>query len=189
MGERRPLALARAVDLGVAMQFSNIARDVVDDAKMGRVYLPEIWLAESNVTKEQVLLQPQGAGAVASRLVDEAESIYSRAAAGIAMLPRTCRASINTARLLYREIGQEAKRVSHRRRAVVPTRRKLALVANAVAQTPWLSSQSSEACVVEGQFLLDAVAQTAPPEAGHKGIGGQIDWVMKMFLAVESRRS
>ena len=188
MGERRPDALARAIDLGVAMQFSNIARDVKDDAEMGRVYLPEAWLVEAGTTTQQVLKNPDCARLAASRLVDDAERIYDRAAAGIALLPRACRASINAARLLYREIGQQAKRSAHRGRAVVPTARKLSLVARAIAQTPWLAKPGSAPCLAEGQFLLDAVAQTSPPVAEYKGIGGQIDWVMKMFIAVETRR-
>ena len=178
MGERRPHALARAIDLGVAMQFSNIARDVEDDAAMNRVYLPAQWLAGG-----------ASPAAVASRLVDEAERIYDRAAAGIAMLPRSCRASINAARLLYREIGLEAKRTSHRGRAVVPLGRKLALVTRAIASTPWLSRQATSACVAEGQFLLDAVARSPGPLPVHKGLSGQMDWVMKLFMAVEERRS
>jgi 15-cis-phytoene synthase len=178
MGERRPDALARAIDLGVAMQFSNIARDVEEDAGLKRVYLPASWLLENNGDK----------ASVASRLVDEADTIYKRAEAGIAMLPRSCRASINAARLLYRAIGLEAKRIHHHGRAVVSFPRKLVLVTKAIVQTPWLSKHSSSACLEEGQFLLDAVAQTAPPEDAYKGLSGQLDWVMKMFIAVEARR-
>jgi 15-cis-phytoene synthase len=178
MGERRPVALARAIDLGVAMQFSNIARDVEEDAGLKRVYLPRSWLLENGGHEKSV----------ASRLVDEAEIIYGRAASGIAMLPVSCRASINAARLLYREIGREAKRINHQSRAVVSVQRKLALVAKAVLQTPWLSSGSTAACLQEGQFLLDAVAQTAPPHPPQKGLNGQLDWVVKMFIAVEARR-
>jgi 15-cis-phytoene synthase len=178
MGERRPDALARAIDLGVAMQFSNIARDVEEDAELKRTYLPASWLHESRGDK----------AVAASRLVAEAETIYNRAEAGIAMLPRSCRASINAARLLYREIGNEAKRINHQGRAVVSYQRKLVLVAKAIFQAPWLSRHAAEACVQEGQFLLDAVAQTVPPQAAYKGLNGHLDWVMKMFISIEARR-
>ncbi len=178
MGERRPHVLARAIDLGVAMQFSNIARDVKEDAAMGRVYLPADWLATSG-TREKV----------ASKLVDEAERIYDQAAAGIALLPRSCRASINAARLLYREIGLEAKRTKHCSRAVVPFGRKLSLVSRAIITTPWLPSHAAQVCMKEGQFLLDAMAKSAEPKPANKGLAGQVDWVMKLFMAVEARRS
>jgi 15-cis-phytoene synthase len=178
MGERQPHALARAIDLGVAMQFSNIARDVEDDAAMGRIYLPAEWLVDG-----------ASHASVATRLVDEAEHIYDRAAAGISMLPHSCRAAINAARLLYREIGLEAKRTQHRGRAVVPTGRKLALVAKAIASTSKLSKHSAAACVQEGQFLLDAVARSSNPAPAYKSLSGQMDWVMKLLMAVEERRS
>ncbi len=176
MGERRPQPLARAIDLGVAMQFSNIARDVEEDARLGRVYVPEEWRIE-------------GTHKAAARLVEEAEKIYSRASSGIAMLPRSCRSSINAARMLYREIGHVARHQHHRGRAVVPLFRKLSLVAVALVQTPWLRSNGSEPCLPEGQFLLDAVAQAPlPPHAG-KGLGDQVGWVMEMMLTVEARKS
>jgi 15-cis-phytoene synthase len=177
MGQRKPEALARAIDLGIAMQFSNIARDVEEDEKLGRCYLPAAWLGGAS--------KPQ----VASRLVDEAELIYQRSTSGIAMLPASCRASINTARLLYREIGIEAKRIGHQGRAIVSLKRKLVLVAQAVVETPTLRMQSSAPCAPEAQFLLDAVAQTPPPKAQHKGVTGHVDWVVKMLIAVEARKS
>lgn len=133
MGQRNPDALARAIDLGVAMQFSNIARDIEEDERMGRVYLPHEWITESKAK-------------AASRLVVEAETIYGRAASGIALLPRSCRASINAARLLYREIGLSAAARNHKGRAVVPLLRKLSLVARAIMQTPWLPRHSSGPC-------------------------------------------
>ena len=49
MGVRSPGALARAADLGVGMQLSNIARDVGEDARLGRVYLPRDWLREAGI--------------------------------------------------------------------------------------------------------------------------------------------
>jgi 15-cis-phytoene synthase len=176
MGERRPDALARAIDLGVAMQFSNIARDVEEDAKLGRTYLPEDWLHK-------------GPAKAASFLVQYAEDIYERATAGIAMLPRSCRASINAARLLYREIGLMAQKQQHHGRAYVPLARKLALVAKAVVKAPMLTKHSSVACLPEGQFLVDAVAAVSAPALGPKTLDEQMGWVMKMFMAVEARKS
>jgi 15-cis-phytoene synthase len=176
MGERRPEALARAIDLGVAMQFSNIARDIEEDAKLSRSYLPEDWLNDS-------------AAFAAGRIVSEAELIYDRAASGIALLPRSCRASINAARMLYREIGRAAKHQGHVGRAVVPLGRKLALVGMAVVQSLWLPKEAPAACIREGQFLLDAVAKMPRPQPANKSIDAQLGWVMKMFIAVEDRKS
>jgi phytoene/squalene synthetase len=55
MGTRDPAALARACDLGVAMQLSNIARDVGEDAAMGRLYLPRSWLREAGIDPDEWL--------------------------------------------------------------------------------------------------------------------------------------
>ena len=58
MGVRDPARLAAAIDLGVAMQLSNIARDVGEDARAGRLYLPLRWLAEAGIDPELFLAAP-----------------------------------------------------------------------------------------------------------------------------------
>ena len=49
MGRRDPAILARACDLGVAMQLTNICRDVGEDARAGRLYLPLAWLRDNGI--------------------------------------------------------------------------------------------------------------------------------------------
>ena len=135
-GER---ALARACELGVAMQLTNIARDVGEDARNGRLYLPRRWLREEGVDPDAWLTAPvfnAGIGRTVQRLLDAAEELYRRAEAGVAELPRDCRPAIQAARLVYAEIGREveaAGRDSVSRRAVVPGRRKLVLMARATS--------------------------------------------------------
>ena len=68
MGRRDPAALARAADLGVAMQLTNVARDVGEDARRGRIYLPRAWLDEAGVDLRSLGVEPRftaplGAGA------------------------------------------------------------------------------------------------------------------------------
>jgi 15-cis-phytoene synthase len=189
MNVREEDALARAIDLGVAMQFSNIARDVVEDARNGRVYLPDDWLAEAGLNRNDVLRDPSRAAQVATRLVAEAEKLYERAISGIAQLPRNCRASINAARLLYREIGVVAAELKHTERAIVSLPRKLSLLANSMARTPFLSKSEPMPCLAEGHFLLASVAQTSPTARPFKGLDGQIGWVVEMFKTVEARKS
>ncbi|WP_247652923.1 phytoene/squalene synthase family protein [Ideonella aquatica] len=130
-GEHAEAALARACDLGVAMQLSNIARDVGEDAAMGRLYLPQQWLREAGIDPEAFLAAPVFSPAlreVVERLLAEAERLYTRAGAGVAALPLACRPGINAARLLYRQIGRQVQRNggnSVDQRAVVSARRKL----------------------------------------------------------------
>ncbi|MEL7133445.1 MAG: phytoene/squalene synthase family protein, partial [Pseudomonadota bacterium] len=90
MGVRDADALARACDLGVAMQLTNIARDVGEDALERRLYLPTEWLDEADMTPEGFFADPRPTKAVrgmVKRLVMEANRLYYRSEAGISALP------------------------------------------------------------------------------------------------------
>ena len=108
MGARRADLVARACDLGVAMQLTNIARDVGEDARLGRLYLPRDWLREAGIDPEAWLASPVfGAeiAAVVARLLAVADGLYERADVGIAGLEPRFRPAIFAARHLYAEIG------------------------------------------------------------------------------------
>jgi phytoene synthase len=108
MGVRDRAALARAADLGIAMQLTNIARDVGEDARNGRLYLPLDWLGEQGIDAEAFLREPRfspALGAVVERLLDEAARHYRLGHAGIRSLPKPCRHAIRTAALVYEAIG------------------------------------------------------------------------------------
>ncbi len=141
--ERRSTAvLARAADLGVAMQLTNIARDVGEDARKGRLYLPLAWLREAGIDPEAFLANPvftPALGGLVARLLAEAERLYARADSGIGQLPAGCRAGIRAARLIYAGIGHEVVRAgcdSVSRRAVVSKGRKFVLLARALLASP-----------------------------------------------------
>ncbi len=133
-------ALARARDLGIAMQLTNIARDVGEDARAGRLYLPADWLREAGIEPQEWLACPVFSCQIRSvieRLLTAAEVLYERADLGIRLLPRDCRPGIAAARHLYAEIGHQLLRkgcdsVSHR--TVVPAARKIWIVASAAAR-------------------------------------------------------
>lgn len=168
MGVRSKPALARACDLGVAMQLTNIARDVGEDARNGRVYLPLAWLDEAGIDVNALCERPRPSPALArvvERLLDHASLLYARADVGIPMLPRDCRAAIRAARLIYADIGREITRHGYdsiSRRAVVPGRRKLWLALSAlVSRGSGERGDSSAPALAETQFLVDAVT-TAP---------------------------
>ncbi len=137
MGVRSDNGLARACELGVAMQLTNIARDVGEDAAMGRLYLPRRWLREAGIDPDAWLARPQHGPALAGvvqRLLDEADRLYDGVGAGVAELPLGCRPGINAARILYAEIGREVERRgcdAVHARASVPGRRKLRLLLGA----------------------------------------------------------
>ena len=138
MGVRSATGLARACDLGVAMQLSNIARDVGEDARAGRLYLPRQWLREAGIAPDAWLAAPvhsPALGQVVQRLLREADALYARVGAGVAALPLGCRPGINAARFLYAQIGLEVERRGLNAvdsRAVVSRRRKATSLARAL---------------------------------------------------------
>ncbi len=111
MGVRDRPTLLRACDLGLGFQLTNIARDVIEDAEDGRVYLPLQWLSEAGVPADQVgdeAYRPQVAGVV-GRLLDLADDYYASARQGIARLPLRSAWTIAAASRIYRAIGREVK--------------------------------------------------------------------------------
>jgi phytoene synthase len=112
MGARDEAVLDRACDLGLAFQLTNIARDIVEDARIGRCYLPSAWLRDAGIAAPDVALDRhrEALARVAARLVDHAEPYYDSALDGIAALPLRSAWAIATARRVYRQIGIEVRR-------------------------------------------------------------------------------
>ncbi len=138
MGVHDSATLDRACDLGIAFQLTNIARDVMEDAAAGRVYLPADWLREAGVPDGRVD-DPEYRGAVydvAERLLGVADRFYVSARHGIAYLPFRSAWAIALARYVYREIGSMVRRrgsEAWNERAKVSRRRKLYGVARSLA--------------------------------------------------------
>jgi 15-cis-phytoene synthase len=169
MGVRDPVILARACDLGVAMQLTNIARDVGEDARAGRLYLPLDWLAEQGVDAEDFLADPRfddRIGALVARLLGEAEALYKRSVSGISGLPLACRPAMHAARIIYREIGRTLGGAGHdsiNRRMVVSDARKWLLLGGALGRTILPRDPSFAAPLPETAFLVEAVIAIAAP--------------------------
>ncbi|WP_295048249.1 phytoene/squalene synthase family protein [uncultured Paracoccus sp.] len=107
MGVRDEAVLDRASDLGLAFQLTNIARDVIDDARIGRTYLPRDLLAAQGIGPVDAgdASQRPALHRVALHLLDQAEIYYRSADTGIAALPRRPALAIAAARNIYRQIG------------------------------------------------------------------------------------
>lgn len=143
LGLRHDRALPRAVHLGIAMQLTNICRDVGEDWELGRLYLPADMLAQEGAGELANALggrfPPSARGPVARvvrRLLAEAECFYASADRGMFDLPPRAAFAIRIARLVYAAIGTELAAQGHDPlvgRAVVPGRKKLVLAALAAA--------------------------------------------------------
>ena len=107
MGVEDEPTLDRACDLGMAFQLTNIARDIVEDAGIGRCYLPAQWLREADipVTALADIRHRVALAGLAGRLVELAEPYYRSAQGGLAALPLRSAWAIATALGVYREIG------------------------------------------------------------------------------------
>ncbi len=102
--------LDRACDLGLAFQLTNICRDVYDDAKAGRVYLPADILRGNGVdpTADVVLAAAsrEGLARSAADVLDVADTYYRSAGYGLRRLPPRAAAAVAVARSVYRDIGR-----------------------------------------------------------------------------------
>ena len=108
MGESSIPTLARACDLGVAFQLTNIARDVGEDARNDRCYLPEEWLRAEGLSSRDLIAKPElseGLRKVVDRMLRVADQIYADAELGVRMLPYSCQPAVQAAHLIYRAIG------------------------------------------------------------------------------------
>ncbi len=132
-------AAPRARALGEAFQMSNFIRDVGEDLRRGRVYLPEEDLVLFGVTRDEL-----AAGEVTTSLrrlldfeIERTRAIYAYAAPGIEMLHPTSRDCIRTAFTLYSEILLAVERADYqvlRQRVSVPMTRRLAVAGPGLAK-------------------------------------------------------
>jgi len=138
MGVTDRCAYRHAIALGVAMQMTNIARDVREDAERGRSYLPGI----TNVLDANSDQISQGV----AKILALAEERYNVAIEGLHYLPWRCRFAIRVALEVYREIGREIQRkeysvmggrtiISKGRLALVAARALLSSTRNTIAMT------------------------------------------------------
>jgi phytoene synthase len=131
--------LRRACDLGIAFQLSNIARDIADDHRAGRCYLPERWLAEAGLKREDLLREESRDALVAlvARICSLADLYETSAREGVARLPFRSRWAVLSAAGIYGRIGRRVAALgpgAWDRRVVVPKRVKAAIMLGALGR-------------------------------------------------------
>jgi phytoene synthase len=117
LGATSATALGHAADLGIAMQLTNICRDVLEDAQLGRVYLPRCRLNEAGIESEDLVSgraprEPKlrrSVAVVVCDLLEMADSYYARGRAGFRFLPVRARLAIAVAAALYQGIGHRLR--------------------------------------------------------------------------------
>jgi 15-cis-phytoene synthase len=130
LGCRDASALVYAAELGIAMQLTNILRDICEDAAQGRLYLPVHELADFGVDPDSVLAgQPNGAFCdFMAFQIDRARLLYAVAEQGIPALDSSGRLATLAAKQFYSEILTEIEKLDYdvfRARAHLTTSQKL----------------------------------------------------------------
>lgn len=192
MGVRDRHALARASDLGVAMQLTNIARDVGEDARAGRIYLPMDWLEEAGLQPGDLLLRPGMSGELKGlirQLVAEAETLYIRSEPGIRALPVDCRPGIFAARYVYAGIGGQLRRLGYdsiNHRARTSTGQKVGLLLRAGLRATLSAAMPLSPVIYakplpETEFLVSAAAMPDPGRKDHS------ETLLETFAVLKAR--
>lgn len=196
---RRPEVIARAFDLGIGMQLTNISRDVGEDARNGRIYLPAQWLREEGVDRAALMRDPRMTpqlGRVVKRLLDLADVYYARADAGIKFLPADCQLAVQGAGCIYGDIGRVVRAHGYNSvdtRAHTSKKRKLFLLAVSYmkkAVAPYV--QCNEMPAASARYLVEkmcAGSDTDDSNAAGAAAGGESGGVVLSSSGPVKRRT
>jgi phytoene synthase len=171
MGRRSPTTLRAASRLGVAMQLTNIARDVGEDARMGRLYLPRELLVDRDIEPRAWLSRPEptsGVRRVVQTVLDAADALYAASWRAIDDLPARCRPAIRAAAVVYAEIGARVRSAgcdSVTRRVWTGPADKVGLVTRAMAGRPGAWSRKGTAASAEDLEALGAMVRASGDRA------------------------
>lgn len=133
--------LVKATSLGIAFQLTNISRDIITDARIGRTYIPNSWICEKARSREKFVAEICRDQVYANGicrelsldLIDLAETYYDIGWDGISFLPRHIQGAVASALLIYREIGMKIRiQDVYPGRASVTTREKCVLAGKAL---------------------------------------------------------
>jgi len=136
-----------AIDLGVAFQLTNFIRDVAEDLRLGRIYLPQESLRACGVDRERLERAAQTGrvdGPIRALLageIERARRLYASAAPGIDLVDATSRNCLRTAFALYGGILNEIERAEYDvfvDRISVPLRRRLGIAGPAAVSAWWI---------------------------------------------------
>ncbi len=162
-GVSSPAARRHSADLGIAMQMTNIARDVAEDLQRGRVYLPLAWLRKTGVPPDRLLEPPyrKDLCEVVRWLLEVADDHYRSGDAGLIYLPWRVAWAVASARQIYSDIGRRVLALDEaawKSRVRVSLPRKLWLVGRAFLQVgvtlPARWKQPWQRAILSGDWRL-----------------------------------
>lgn len=131
--DEESILVVAAHTMGCALQYVNIARDILIDAEMRRVYLPTDWLKQEGLTPQDIISHPNQPKVekLRQRLLDKAFEEYGQSRSAMRMLPSEVRGPLIVAVESYMEIGRvlrertDNSRQTRKGRATVPLFRRV----------------------------------------------------------------
>ena len=128
--EERQNIIRAGGQMGIALQYVNIARDIAVDAHLRRVYLPTTWLKDTGLTPEDILTAPESpkVESLRQKLLDHAFALHDEAIGAIERLPLGARGPMRVAVECYMEIGRVLRTPGYKvkaGRATVPSMQRL----------------------------------------------------------------
>ena len=201
MKVRDPSIIARACELGVAMQLTNIARDVGEDAANGRLYLPRQWLRDEGIDPDLWLEKPIHSNStkkIIKKLLKTADTYYERSDHAIKVLPADCKRAIFAARFIYADIGNKIKDLDYnsiKKRAIVSLDRKIFLIFKSYIKSIMpsyltdskpskIESLSSIVFLVKPAYNLSKNFRCSTKPLS---FFQRVNWVIELFVKLEAR--
>ena len=146
LGYKDERAFDYAKQLGIAMQLTNILRDVKEDKEMGRLYIPQTDLAQFSVTEQDIFAEkmtPQ-LRALMKFQIERADQYYTEAIPGISLLKTESQYAIYAAAKIYRGILRKIEERDYNpflSRVFVPSTQKIKILLHEGLRTKILSAQ------------------------------------------------
>ncbi len=115
LGYSDKIALEYAEAMGIAMQLTNILRDIKEDAAMNRIYLPQEDLRKFNVSEEQIFANKfdENFTEMMKFQVARAREYYAKGEKGIAFLEKDSRFTVLLASRIYAKILDEIEKQNY----------------------------------------------------------------------------
>lgn len=106
-GVTRDSALQSAIDTGLAMQMTNISRDIREDFELGRIYIPTAWFSACNLQRPSLNepFNPRAFVGPVRILLAQADRRYRSGRKGLDALPLLASFAVGSAQTIYRDIG------------------------------------------------------------------------------------
>ena len=160
LGVNSSEAKKNAIDLGIAMQLTNIARDIYEDAMMGRIYLPKSWIKditiEDLVSKDLSIQKNQVVMDALEKLINLAEVFYQNGFNGLKFIPLKTRFYIFIASKIYKGISDKIKKqkfVYNQKRIYLNVMEKLLITVLAIPKFFTITSKSNRYQDIRKKFI------------------------------------